>query len=305
MNTKLNFQALLIVAASFIGMTANAAEKGIELDFNLSASVEQDSNVSIAELDTNSGEADTATVLQAGAKLKIPVSEHWSLRGTYGYTDTAYREFSEYDLGLHQLGLEAAFSSRYADAGILADRYEGILDGEDYLSLTRVSPNLSKLVGSRLFLRGAYIDSRKEYDSLPTRNADGSAVRLDGYLLLDGMDRYLSVSVQSDDEDAVDPELDYEGMTYSLGYGHKMRFSLMRLHLKARLRLEDRDYLDVTQSIGAKRSDQRWRGSLTAAIPFSDMVKLEGSAEHTDNRSNLESAVIDKWVYRLGLSLQF
>lgn len=305
MNVKLPYKTILIIAASCIGMTANAAEKGLELDFNLSAGVEQDSNVAIVDLDTNSGEADVATVLQAGAKLKIPVGKHWSVGGSYGYTDTAYREFSEYDLGLHQLGLEAAFSSRYADAGITADCFEGILDGDDYLSLTRVSPNLSKLLGSRVFLRGAYIDSRKEYDALPERNADGSALRLDSYLLLDGMDRYLSVSVQRDDENAINPELDYEGMTYSLGYGHNMRFSLMRLQLKAKLRLEDRDYLAVTQSIDEKRSDQRWRGSLTAAIPFSDMVKLEGSAEHTDNRSNLESAVIDKWVYRLGLSLQF
>jgi hypothetical protein len=200
---------------------------------------------------------------------------------------------------------EVAFSNRHFDAALTADRYEGVLDGEQYLSFDQLSPSLAKLFGNRVYLRAAYITSSKDYDVLSTRNADGVAARLDTYLLLNGMDHFLSLGLQQGNEDAVDDQLDFDTLQATLAYGYKLRLPLMQLNLKAQVRYEQRDYANVTEAIEMRRGDTRLRTSLVAAIPFNDHVQLTGSIERTDNESNLESAVIEKMVYGMGLKLRF
>jgi hypothetical protein len=164
---------------------------------------------------------------------------------------------------------------------------------------------VAKLFGNRVYLRAAYITSSKDYDLLSTRNADGVAARFDTYLLLHGMDHFVSLGLQQGNEDAVDDQLDFETMQATLAYGYKLRLPLMQLNLKAQVRYEQRDYTNVTETIEARRDDTRLRTSLVAAIPFNDHVQLTGSIERTDNESNLESAVIEKMGYGIGLKLTF
>lgn len=304
MNTK-TIIATFTVLLALLNTDVLAGERSVKFDFEATAGVESDSNVGIVELDNTSGEADRATVLTAGAKLSIPIGQPLTLRVGYDYSDTSYEEFSEFDLGLHHALAEIAFSNRHIDLALTADRYAGVLDGEDYLTFDQVSPSVAKLIGKRIYLRAAYIESSKEYDQLSTRNADSSAARLDTYLLLNGMDHYLSLGLQQGNEDAIDDELDFDGMQASLGYGYKLRLPLMQLNLKAQLRYEQRDYANVTAAIDMRRDDTRLRKSLTASIPFNEHVHLTGSIEHTDNDSNLESAVIDRMVYGIGLKLKF
>lgn len=305
MNSKHFLVSLVVIMSALTAADGYADEQRVKFSLDAAAGVEQDSNVALVELDNSSGEADTATVLSGGLNMKLATSKQTSLSIGYDYSGTSYQRFSEYDLDLHHAMAEVAFNGRHFDAAITADRYEGVLDGEGYLTLTQTSPNVSKLFGSHVYMRGAYIDSSKKYDELSSRNADSSAVRLDTYFLLDGMNRYISVGLQKTAEDAVDLELDFDGLQAAIAYGHNLKLPLMRLQLKAQLRYEERDYLNVTESIAARRNDKRLRSSLTAAVPFTDHIKLEGSVEHSDNTSNLDSAVIDKMVYGLGLSVKF
>jgi hypothetical protein len=305
MNTKTIIATTIVLLASLLNVASYAGERSVDFAFEATAGVESDSNVGIVELDDTSGEADRATLLTAGAKLAIPVGKPLTLRVGYDYSDTSYQQFSEFDLGLHHAMAEVAFSNRHFDAALTADRYEGVLDGEQYLSFDQLSPSLAKLFGNRVYLRAAYITSSKDYDVLSTRNADGVAARLDTYLLLNGMDHFLSLGLQHGNEDAVDDQLDFDTLQATLAYGYKLRLPLMQLNLKAQVRYEQRDYANVTEAIEMRRGDTRLRTSLVAAIPFNDHVQLTGSIERTDNESNLESAVIEKMVYGMGLKLRF
>ncbi len=304
MNSKVWITAIATMTTLY-SIDCYADPQRVDFDFDASAGLEHDSNVGLVELDNNSGEADSATLLAAGLNVTLAMSKQTSLRVGYDYSDTSYQQYSDFDLALHHAVAELAYSGRHIDLAVAADRYEGVLDGEDYLTLTQYSPSMSKLIGSRLFVRGAYIAASKEYDLLDTRNAESDAARLDTYWLFDGMNRYLSLGLQKIAEDAVDPELTYDGMQAAIAYGHTVKFPLMRLQLKAQLRYEQRDYANVTQSINARRDDQRLRGSLVASIPFTDYLEVEATVEHTDNESNLDSASIDKMVYGLGLAVRF
>lgn len=305
MNSKSTLIALVILATQFFVIDSHADEQRIDFTFDATASFEHDNNVALLDLDNSSGEADTATVLDAGINMQIATSKRTSIQVGYDYSGTTYQQFSEYDLTLHHFAAEAAFSGRHIDAALTVDRFAGVLDGDDYLTLTQISPSVARLFGSHVYLRGAYITANKEYDVLSGRNADSEALRLDTYFLIDGMNRYLSLGLQKTAEDANNLELDFDGLQAAIAYGHKLKLPLMKLQLKAQLRYEQRDYLNSTAAINARRSDTRMRSSLNAAIPFTDHVKLEGTIEHTNNESNLDTAAIDKMTYSLGLSVRF
>jgi len=305
MNTRLLILSVAIFVIVTPGLDSYASERGINFGVDASAGVEYDSNAGLIELDEKSGEADSATIATAGVDMTVSTGAPVSLRFAYDYSDTAYRRFSEFDLGLHHAHAELAHNNRRFDAAIATDRYDGVLDGDHYLTLTQYSPSVSTILGSRVYVRGSYIASVKSYDDLSARNASGGALRLDTYVLLDGMNRYLSLGWQQATEDAVDAELDFDSVRLGLGYGQKFTLPSMELTLKATMRYEQRDYRNVTESIDVRRKDTRLRSSIVAAIPFTDHIGLEGVVERTDNRSNLDSAAVGKVAYAVKLKMQF
>lgn len=305
MYTRYFNTSFALLTLCFASTNASADEQRVQFAFDASAGIEYDSNVALQDLDASSGEADTATILDAGLDLTFLAGDNSSIRLGYDVSATAYRDFSEYDLTLHHFNADFGRRGKYLDVAIAGDRFEGILDGDDYVSYTQVSPSVSHLFGRSLFLRGAFVAGEKQYDELATRNADKDALRLDTYWLFDGMDRYLSVGLEKSSEEGSDPELDFEAALVCIAYTHTFVLPLIELQLKAQVRYEERDYLNVTQSIAAQRKDQRLRTALSTRIPFGDHVQLEANIEHTDNTSNLASAELDKLVLRIGLAVQF
>lgn len=305
MNTSTTLSAGLVLLAVLFAGNSRAGQDIVDFDFTASAGVEHDSNVGITEIDNNSGEADSATRLAAGVDVTIAPKKPLSLQFGYDYSDTAYRRFSEYDLSLHHAHAKLDWTNRVLNASLTADRFEGVLDGDDYLTLTQYSPSVSRLFDRRLYVRGAFIAAEKAYDALPERNAESHSGRLDTYLLFDGMNHYLSFSMQQTSEDAINPELDFDATRFALGYGYTFSLPLMQLKLKAQLRQERRDYLNITESIGQHRKDRRMRASLAAEIPFTDNFALEGSLEHSDNDSNLPAAAIEKRRLGVGIRIRF
>ncbi|MBT8098126.1 MAG: DUF560 domain-containing protein [Gammaproteobacteria bacterium] len=273
--------------------------------FDVDAGYHSDSNVGIADIDSNSGESDTAVKIGLGVNAEIPLGERFGVRVGYDFDDTAYQELSEFDLSLHHGVAEISTDFAGFGAAVAVDRYVANLDGEEYLGMTQVSPSLSRLFGSSLFARIAYMDATKEYDLLSNRDASNEAMRVDVYWLLDGMNRYIALGMQTSDENAIDDELDFESVQSMLTYGQSLRFSKVQVKLKTQLKLENRDYLNVTEAIQDTRRDDRLRASLSAAIPLPGNFELKGIVEHARTESNLDSADTDKLSYGVSVSASF
>lgn len=295
---------VLFVALSWTGATS-ADEQRARVDFEIGAGFSHDSNVGIADIDSNSGTSDTARKLEAGISTRIPVSDAIKLRFGYDYSDTAYTELSEFDLGLHHGVAELGFETAGFVTALTIDRYVAYLDGDEYLAITQVTPSVSKLYGNRLYLRGAYTDASKEYGVLSNRDADNESVRLDAYWLIGGMDRYIALGLQSGEEDALDDELDYDSFMSMLTLGQTVSALRLPIEFKAQVKLENRDYRSITESIQDVRRDDRLRASLTTTILLSDHFELEGTIERANTESNLDSADVSKMVYGLNISASF
>lgn len=303
MNTKATMAAATVLAALLTDGSVLAGESRVDFDFEASARADYDTNVGIAELDQNADTSDSVVKLGAGVDATIKASDHIGFRLGYDYSGSAYRRFSEFDLDLHHAIAEVSASSRVLDAALTAERFDGRLDGEPYLTVTQYSPSVSRLIADRAFLRGAWIASEKCFDDLPERNAHASAYRLDAYFLFDGMDRYLAMAWQSGDENAASTELDYRGRQAELTWGY--RFTRSRMLLKTRIRFENRDYRNVTEDIGESRRDRRLRAGVTASLPIGEHFTLDATAARTLNTSNFEPAAIQKFVGGLELKAKF
>lgn len=297
--------ALALVATLLCAPAVQADERKASFDVEFGAGYSHDSNVGIAEIDSNSGTSDTARTLEAGISSRIPLADALNLRLGYDYADTAYSELSEFDLGLHHGVVELSIDTAGFVPALGVDRYVAYLDDDLYLGITQVTPSVSKLFGDWLYLRGAYTTASKEYDTLTNRDADNESLRLDAYWLLDGMNRYIALGVQSSDENAVDDELDYGSVTSMLTLGQTLSGWRLPVEFKAQVKLENRDYDNVTASIQEVRRDDRLRASLTATIPLSDHFELQGTIERASTESNLDAADVEKMVYGLSLSASF
>lgn len=298
----------IVVALVILGAApaATAADTTWRFDFDVAAGAQYDGNVGVVDIDANSGEADSVILLSGGGKLSYaPARLPFSFSAGYDYSGTSYMRFAEFDLDLHHGVAEMQYSNSYFDAALAYDQYEGVLDGDAYVSISQVSPSIAHLFGSRVYARAAWIASSRDYDLQSERNAENSALRLDTYVLLDNLDRYVSLGIQVSDETAAADEFEYGGYQVSLAYMHTFELELTQLKLKSSLRYEDRDYVFDTPSIGAPRQDQRWRVGVEGEVPFSDHVSLHAILEHTDNSSNLEAAALQKDTAGIELRIKF
>lgn len=294
---------LAILLAALLAAQASRAGDDATFDVRAAAGYQHDSNVSVDELDTNTGESDSALRLELDINGNVRLSDSVSVRGGYGQRRTNYSAFSEFDTAIHSLTGEIAWRVAGFDTALALRHFAATLDSDRFLDIRQVSPSAGRLIGRTLYVRGAFTDSDKSYAERGERDASNRAVEVDAYWLLDGMDRYVSLGYRRDTEDARDDELDYNGDRFKLTVGQSLES--LPLTLKAQWQLENRDYRNVTEAIGDTRRDRRSRTSLNADWQFSEHVGLEGAASYADYRSNLDGAQFDEVIYSLSLAASF
>lgn len=295
---------LAICAMSAIPAVA-AAESKPMFGFNAGVGYQYDSNVNIAQLDTNTGEADSALTYELGLDGDIPITDKLSLNIGYGYSKTAYQDFSGFDLGLHQGSAQLGYRIGRFDTAIALRHFVVMLDNERFMNIRQVSPSVSRLFGETFFMRAAYTTAEKTYEENVERDAVNDAIGADAYFLLDGMKQYVAFGIEAASENTLDAELDYDGTRLKATYGHQLQWLSRDLDFKARVQMENRDYANVTESIGTPRRDERFRASLSAGLPLSETFSLEGEAAYADNASNLDSAAYDETVFSVNLTAAF
>ena len=301
MDTRWNIAALSVLAAQ----ASLADVRQADIDFNASAGYQYDSNVNVAEIDANTGEGDTALVMDLGVDGSLRPSERLALNFGYAYSGSRHRQFSEFDLAIHRLRGAVSYRIAGFDAGLSLDQFATRLDGDAFLEVTRMSPSLSRMFGDRLYLRGAFALAEKSYQEREERNAVNEAYRADAYFLLDGMQRYFAVALERASEDALNDTLDYHAVGTKLTYGHRLAAGSLPLDVKAHVRFENRDYKSLPDTAERPRQDDRRRVGLGVGLPLGEYFEVAGQAEYADNASTLGAAVYDEIVYTLSIGAEF
>lgn len=282
---------------------ADRAETKIT-DAELDLGVEYDSTLSVEELDVSRNNADTALLMRGKLNGQWGVADNFTVKGGYSYLGRDYRDFSEFDLDIHQLFVDAAYDFSVVTLGASHYYATAALDGSDLLDLNLTSLYASRLFDDRIFVRLAGNFRDKQFDGRPDRDADSKGLDADIYFFFNRAKTFVSVGLSGEDEDARSAEFDYSGITFKTKAQH--RFKLMGRDSKLALSWQytDRDYDNVTPLIADKRNDERsitrfeWEQGL---IPHLDVVTM---LEYGDYSSNLDAVNYSETVASVALRLK-
>ena len=103
MNTAMQTAISILLVSPFplaLAQDASTEPQWIEFDTQAYAGYGYDSNVSVSEIDTNTGEGDSALYAKGKVKASITPHEKWQLNTSAQYALTEYNDYSVFNLAI-------------------------------------------------------------------------------------------------------------------------------------------------------------------------------------------------------------
>lgn len=310
MNSKMIIAGLLLTSVS---IPAAAAPRDKPFSFELAAGAEYDSRLSVEEIDVESNVGDLAAVFGAQAEYKKPLQgkagqgKAGELNLGYGFDQKRYAKHNAFDTQSHRLTAGGALRAGKANLGADFGFHHVRRGGDPLLDMRTFSPSISGFVADKLFLRAYYSYFDKDFARSENRHRDAEAqsVGMTVNRFFKNPRGYVSFGARLDDEDAVEPALDYDGY-------------LLSANLQLPLTLDDgdgkvnfgytyrkRDYDNITPSIDARRHENRSVFRVRTETPLGDKFGLETEYRYTDRNSNFPSADYSGYRVSAAVSYQF
>ena len=270
-----------------VAMPLYADDEGFSL--KVEAGGEYDSNITVDELDTTTNRGDAAALLDFSALYKTKASETISLEFGYDFSQSLYASETDFNLQNHALTMSAETTMDDMDIGIAYGFYNTSLGGDKFMDMHTVNPNAAIFFGERSYLRADYTYYKKNFTLQDARDANTHAIGLSLYQFMeDGS--FFNFGLKYEKENTFSDEFDYGGIVARAGYQKKVDISGKETKLSFSLEYKDRNYDNITQSIGEKRDDKRMTFSAKATYPIFDDFTLKPEYRFTNSSSNLESA---------------
>lgn len=305
--------ALLLTAGAAVGpaLAASVPEKPELRDgpsafsAELSAGVEYDDNVSVIDIDNNTGADDFAAIFDGEVEFAPDIGEDSSVSLGYSFSQSLFETFDDFNLQSHLASIDASHDFGVVEIGGAYRFAHSRLGGASFLTLSQFSPSVSRFVGERLYLRGEYTYSDRNFIGRTDRDGDSHAGAGDAYLFMNGAKTYIALGYRWEKEDAVDPQFDFQGDTFRARFSQRFPVGSNDGHFRIGYRYEIRDYSSITPSIGDLREDKRHRFNAEVEIPFGEALFARVNAEYGDNRSNLPSADFNQSIVSARIGLRF
>jgi len=261
-----------------------------DLSLAVSGGARFEDNLVVEELDRSDSESDIASVARADLDYQWDITSEDRFKAGYNFEQRSFAERSEFDLQLHYGFVDYSHEFGGLRLGTNLDATLAKLDGDRLLDNRQASLYASGLARPKLFLRGAVSVQDTDFARASGRASDSGRVSSAAYYFLDGADEYLNLSYRFEREDALDGEFDFDAHRVSIGYTKRFHLSESRsFRLRADWRFENRDYDNVTASIGARRDEDRQRWRLRLDAPVTQRLSVELKYEHRNYSSNLDA----------------
>lgn len=285
---------------------ANSEERSDSpFSVGVSAGVEYDSNVSVNELDSNTGADDFKAVIDADFEFENKLGEKTELQLGYSFSQSIHDQFSNFDLQSHFASADLSHSFEAVDVGAAYRAIYTRLGGDGFMWMQQFSPYFSKFIGKKLFVRADYTYTDKDFESRTDRDATAHAGGADLYFFLNGVKTYFIAGYRYEDEDASDDQFDFQAHNLKARISQRVSLGSLDAKMKLGYRYEDRNYSSVTPSIGAVRDDTRHRFEAELEIPITERIYSLLEYEHGNFSSNLPSADYNQDVASARLGVRF
>ncbi len=299
---KCHTTVLSMMVAGLLG--ASVAHGKPSLSANLALGYGYDSNVSVDEIESQSGEADRFRSTDAQVDISDTIG---GVSGTltYAYSSSDYEDFDNVSRTTQTLGASLDTAIGKTRIGLSYFEADADLADEEFLSYQRFSPHISGFVSRRWFLRGAAVTSEKSIVNRPARSSESEAIEIDGYYFWRGLRRYFNIGYAYEEEDAAANRYDYRGHLFKLRMIQRFAFNDSLGSLELGVRYETRDYIGITPQIRDARDDQRTRVRAELSLPLTERVHWRLYARYGNYLSNLESVDYEEAVIGTQIELRF
>jgi len=149
---------------------------------------------------------------------------------------------------------------------------------------------VSAFLSEKFFARADYTYSDKNFLGRIDRDAENHAGGVDFYYFVDGVKTYLVAGYKYANENAVDPQFDYDAHQFKLRFSQRFPVGSRDAELKLGWRHEARNYDNITPAIGVVRDDDRHRLQAELEVPSTDVFFARAEYEYGDYSSNLPTA---------------
>lgn len=292
-NTFIRHTAILAglaLAAPLALAQSSTAQEDLELTGSLGVGAEHNNNLSVAQLESASGQSDTALTLDGSVNLLWQASSKLTVESGYSYTMSRYQDIDSFDLDMHLLFADAAYDFGQFTLGGNYYFATADLGGDGFLDLDQYSLYAGKLFGESWYLRGAANFVQKDFDVFDARDADTDGFSADVYHFFNAGKSSVSLGYAFEEEDTRGPSFIYDANTLRLRLNHGFTLASREAKFQLGYRLQDRDYANATPSIGVPRDDKQRVADARLELKLVDELWLVTRWEHGDYRSRLASA---------------
>jgi hypothetical protein len=315
--SKMSFMKKLLVTAALGGLAlgsasaASAPEKPELLEgpnaftVEFAAGVEYDSNVSVIDVDDNTGADDFAAVFDGEVEFAPDIGEDSSFAISYSFSQSLYETFDDFNLQSHLASVDASHDLGIIEIGGAYRFAHSRLGGDSFLTLNQFSPSIARFFGESLYLRGEYTYTDRNFVGRTDRDGDSHAGAGDIYYFMNGAKTYVALGYRYEKEDTVDPQFDFRGDVFRVRFSQRFPLGDRDGHFRLGYRYEIRDYSSITPSIGALREDKRHRFNAELETPLGKALFVRLNAEYGDFQSNLPAADFNQTVVSARLGLRF
>ncbi len=273
--------------------------------FELETGAEYDSNLSVIELDRNSSEGDWSTLANARLNSQWQATDNIKLTGGLSYSSKTYHEYSEFDLAIKQVFVDASYDFKPLTVGTSYHYADAELDDNDFLTLQQRSLYISRLINQKIFLRAAINDQDKDFPISSARNADNQSIAGDAFFFYNQGKTFFTLGISSETENAVANEFDYDGINIRTNIHHQFLLWNKKNRLQFGLRYDQRDYSKETPAIKAKRNDERRIATAEWQMEATTWLNVAAKLERGNYDSNLDSANYAETISSLMLKASF
>jgi hypothetical protein len=267
-----------------------------------SAGIEYSDNVTRPEKDIVSGNSDHAYVFELNGGYKFIDSEDFEMEASYDFYQSLYDDSSTFDFQSHGFNLGAAQDLDKLDFGADLNYTTTELDEKDFMDLFMFIPRAGFLLSPKLYTDISYMFQDKDFETENTRDATQHSIGLTQFLFFMDSKAYLSGSYRLASEDASGAEFDYLAHIFKATLKIPGPFDT---RFKASYEYKNRDYDNVTASIGREREDKinTFKGEVSKKIL--KVFNLAFVYEYINSDSNLPSVDYNENIASLAFGFQF
>lgn len=280
----------IVFAAAMASTQACLAEVTWEWSADGSTGLLYDDNLTVVVLDIASNEQDYAALFDLSGGVTANLTDKDAIRTSYGFSQSKYFEFSQFDLQLHRTSVEYGHEFGSVRTALAHQYFYANLGGNPLLGMHYLTPSLSWSATKSLFIRSEYKYKDKNLKQSDARDAKTSIGSLRAFYFIPETKSFFTGGVQYESENATADEFDFNAYILKAGYRTPLPLGIDGNRLDFDITYEDRAYKSISPQIGEVRGDEKWTLGLSLKVPVTDVLFVEAGYVYRDYKSNFPGA---------------